>query len=98
MCWRLISKSHLQAAYTFPVGVTTLWWYAPPTSSADADTSSENATDVPLDRKPVQPFDGASPPQFTASVAWSKPDATASSAPTIVDQAQGAQGVFQIRR
>ncbi|KLO13556.1 glycoside hydrolase [Schizopora paradoxa] len=26
----------MQATYTFPVGVTTLWWYAPTTTSADA--------------------------------------------------------------
>ncbi|KAJ7041147.1 glycoside hydrolase [Mycena alexandri] len=27
----------MQATYTFPVGVTTLWWYAPPTSFKNAD-------------------------------------------------------------
>lgn len=26
----------MQATYTFPVGVTTLWWFAPATSSFDA--------------------------------------------------------------
>jgi hypothetical protein len=25
----------MQASYTFPVGVTTLWWYAAPTSAQD---------------------------------------------------------------
>ncbi|KAI0270572.1 glycoside hydrolase [Gloeopeniophorella convolvens] len=31
-----------QATYTFPVGVTTLWWYAPPTSTLRSESS--NAT------------------------------------------------------
>jgi hypothetical protein len=26
-----------QATYTFPVGVTTLWWYAPPTTSTQGE-------------------------------------------------------------
>ncbi|KAI0789818.1 glycoside hydrolase [Abortiporus biennis] len=34
----------MQVKYTFPVGVTTLWWYAPSTSSADGEFVSVNAT------------------------------------------------------
>lgn len=34
-----------QATYTFPVGVTTLWWYAPPTSFDGVDSSDE---EVPI--------------------------------------------------
>ncbi|KAL4251807.1 glycosyl hydrolase 30 family protein [Abortiporus biennis] len=38
----------MQATYTFPVGVTTLWWYAPSTSSIGArtDSVSVNGTTV----------------------------------------------------
>ncbi|KAJ7663654.1 glycoside hydrolase superfamily [Mycena rosella] len=40
----------MQATYTFPVGVTTLWWYAPATGSASAvalaDVSVANATSI----------------------------------------------------
>ncbi|PBK71630.1 glucan endo-1,6-beta-glucosidase [Armillaria solidipes] len=31
----------MQATYTFPVGITTLWWYAPPTSSLNATAAQE---------------------------------------------------------
>ncbi|KAJ7657870.1 glycoside hydrolase [Mycena polygramma] len=31
----------MQAKYTFPVGVTTLWWYAPPTSLQNNSTKEE---------------------------------------------------------
>ncbi|KAJ7166584.1 glucan endo-1,6-beta-glucosidase [Mycena filopes] len=34
----------MQAAYTFPVGVTTLWWYAPPTSLQNA--TKEEPTEI----------------------------------------------------
>ena len=31
----------MQAAYTFPVGVTTLWWYAPANSFSSAFVTSD---------------------------------------------------------
>ena len=31
----------MQATYTFPVGVTTLWWYAPATSFAGNATEAQ---------------------------------------------------------
>jgi len=34
----------MQATYTFPVGVTTLWWYAPPTSLKNA--TKEEPTEI----------------------------------------------------
>lgn len=33
-----------QATYTFPVGVTTLWWYAPPSGNVVNNTKSSNKT------------------------------------------------------
>ena len=32
----------MQATYTFPVGVTTLWWYAPATTSLQDDAKEES--------------------------------------------------------
>ena len=34
----------MQATYTFPVGVTTLWWYAPATGSAQGTFMNATAT------------------------------------------------------
>lgn len=39
-----------QASYTFPVGVTTLWWYAPPNSFRSR--KSPNATEPSHPHKP----------------------------------------------
>ncbi|KAF7331172.1 Glucan endo-1,6-beta-glucosidase [Mycena sanguinolenta] len=36
----------MQATYTFPVGVTTLWWYAPPTSFNGTKQETEIYTDT----------------------------------------------------
>ncbi|KAJ8503103.1 hypothetical protein ONZ45_g11150 [Pleurotus djamor] len=46
-----ISFRGMQASYTFPVGVTTLWWYAPATGSFTASSDGSlhfNATTSPL--------------------------------------------------
>jgi hypothetical protein len=57
----------MQAVYTFPVGVTTLWWYAPahtPTRRAGADFDE----DIDADAAPAMhaAHDGAPvvPPKF----------------------------------
>ncbi|GJE98275.1 glycoside hydrolase family 30 protein [Phanerochaete sordida] len=38
----------MQAAYTFPVGVTTLWWYAPATGSAQGTFMNATAKTEPV--------------------------------------------------
>ncbi|KAJ7119298.1 glycoside hydrolase [Mycena crocata] len=42
----------MQATYTFPVGVTTLWWYAPATASSNAARTT-NATDIQVDSSSI---------------------------------------------
>ncbi|KAK7681614.1 hypothetical protein QCA50_015347 [Cerrena zonata] len=71
----------MQAAYTFPVGVTTLWWYAPKTSSLQANkfvnginvTSSTDDTptvqNVTVSGTTVTPGQGVSD-QFNATSAF----------------------------
>ena len=46
----------MQATYTFPVGVTTLWWYAPNQSNGKAKFVNANATApaVHTDAAPVR--------------------------------------------
>ncbi|KAG7447217.1 glucan endo-1,6-beta-glucosidase [Guyanagaster necrorhizus] len=50
----------MQATYTFPVGVTTLWWYAAPTSSLNATVAQEPfeifAETQPLKEKIFAPY------------------------------------------
>ncbi|KAJ7717570.1 glucan endo-1,6-beta-glucosidase [Mycena metata] len=45
----------MQATYTFPVGVTTLWWYAPPTSlkNATKDEATEIYTETDGKQQPL---------------------------------------------
>ena len=43
-CITHISDIVIQAKYTFPIGVTTLWWYAPNTSNNGRRTDAVNAT------------------------------------------------------
>ena len=38
----------MQATYTFPVGVTTLWWYAPATGSAQGTFLNATAKTEPV--------------------------------------------------
>ncbi|KAI0052461.1 glycoside hydrolase family 30 protein [Auriscalpium vulgare] len=40
-----------QATYTFPVGVTTLWWYAPPTSTQVNGTGDDASSEATFDRE-----------------------------------------------
>ena len=57
----------MQATYTFPVGVTTLWWYAPSTSlnaseEQEQEEGKKQGSEVP---------DGAKQKPFTA---WAHAD------------------------
>ena len=78
----------MQATYTFPVGVTTLWWYAPNQSNGKAKFVNANATApaVHTDAAPVRVNATASAagaaaiPHYTASVAWTAPVESASGA------------------
>ncbi|KAI0087785.1 glycoside hydrolase superfamily [Irpex rosettiformis] len=65
----------MQATYTFPVGVTTLWWYAVPTSSFKRETGF-----VELDETddPVIAFTNNAThiPQYTQEANWGEPSSS----------------------
>lgn len=42
----------MQVTYTFPVGVTTLWWFAPATSNAIIVSAAKNTTEEPVINTP----------------------------------------------
>lgn len=79
----------MQATYTFPVGVTTLWWFAPATSTeharslgstnftAPASVVDVNGTSFTPTAVNVTSESHPEAPHYTASVSWSSPSATA---------------------
>ncbi|PSR70551.1 hypothetical protein PHLCEN_2v13590 [Hermanssonia centrifuga] len=79
----------MQATYTFPVGVTTLWWFAPATSTeharslgstnftAPASVVDVNGTSFTPTAVDVTSDSHPEAPHYTASVSWSSPRATA---------------------
>ncbi|KAI0081546.1 glycoside hydrolase [Panus rudis PR-1116 ss-1] len=50
----------MQATYTFPVGVTTLWWYAPATASAQAFGNMTTPANITVSGTTVTPSQSAS--------------------------------------
>ena len=62
-----------QARYTFPVGVTTLWWYAPATGTSAQVMQAEKVAVNGATTTPIVPVSANSTasgaiPSFTASV------------------------------
>ena len=80
-----------QATYTFPVGVTTLWWYAAPTSNSKRETE-EGFVEVKETEDPTVAFTGNTTyvPQYSQEASWEEP----SSSPASSDSAED----FRIRR
>ena len=73
----------MQATYTFPVGVMTLWWYAPKTSNGKLMNATAPAEQqqqpTPVRVNGTASATGAAP-QYSASVVWSTPAKTEPSA------------------
>ena len=63
----------VQAKYTFPVGVTTLWWYAPPTGTSAqvmpaAHVATNGTVTTPIVPVAANGTTSGAIPSFTASV------------------------------
>ncbi|PPQ98667.1 hypothetical protein CVT26_013813 [Gymnopilus dilepis] len=60
----------MQATYTFPVGATTLWWFAPATSNGKIVNDAKNSTESPIKvftSDSAQPSKNATKLQFNAT-------------------------------
>ncbi|KAI0802063.1 glycoside hydrolase [Irpex lacteus] len=84
-----------QATYTFPVGVTTLWWYAAPTSNSRRDTE-DGFVEVKETEDPAASFTGSSNsthlPHYAQEVNWEETGSAHAHADHV------AERIFQIRR
>ena len=88
----------MQATYTFPVGVTTLWWYAPNTSNGPFMNATVAAhTKEEPTRVNVTASETGSAPHYTASVVWSTPAANAAAASAASEAPASESSAFNIR-